>query len=49
MYEGMDIYPYILDLVTSWKFRSKQLYAHRKGPWYPLDIRLGGPQDWSGG
>jgi hypothetical protein len=29
-------------------FTTWQLYSQRKSPWYPLDRRLGGPQNRSG-
>jgi hypothetical protein len=41
--------PYYLDLGTSWRwvvsFTPQLLYHQKKSPWYPLDRRLGGPQD----
>jgi hypothetical protein len=44
--------PHFLDLGTSWRwvvsFTLRSLCARRKGPWYPLDRRLGGPQSRSG-
>jgi hypothetical protein len=46
------IAPFILDLGTRWRwvvsFTFRSLYHQGKGPWYPLDRRLGGPQSWSG-
>jgi hypothetical protein len=30
------------------RFTSRPLYPQRKNPWYPLDRRLGGPQNRSG-
>jgi hypothetical protein len=46
------IYPYFLDLSTSWRwvlsFATQPLYPRGKNPWYPLDRRLGGPQSQSG-
>jgi hypothetical protein len=41
--EGMPAF--ILDLGTRWEW---PLYPQRKSPWYPLDSRLGGPQNRSG-
>jgi hypothetical protein len=29
-------------------FTPQLLYPQKKSPWYPLDKRLGGPQNWSG-
>jgi hypothetical protein len=44
--------PHFIDLGTSWRwvvsFTSRPLYPLEKGPWYPLDKRLGGPQGQSG-
>jgi hypothetical protein len=41
------IAPCILDLGTNWRcvvsFTPRPLYAQGKSPWYPLDMRLGGP------
>jgi hypothetical protein len=46
------IAPHILDLGTKWRsvvsFTPRPLYPQRKGPLYPLDRRLGGPQSRSG-
>jgi hypothetical protein len=47
-----DIAPGILDLGTRWRwvvsFTSRPLYPQGKRPWYQLDRRVGGPQNWSG-
>jgi hypothetical protein len=44
--------PRILDLGTKWRwvvsFTPRPLYPQGKNPWYPLDRRLGGPQNRSG-
>jgi hypothetical protein len=44
--------PHFLDLSTSWRwvvnFTPRPLYPQGKGPRYPLDRRLGGPQSRSG-
>jgi hypothetical protein len=41
-----------IDLGTRWRwvvnFMPRQLYPQGKSPWYPLDIRLGGPQSMFG-
>jgi hypothetical protein len=46
------INPHFLGLGTSWKwvasFMTCSLYPWGKSPRYPLDRRLGGPQNWSG-
>jgi hypothetical protein len=42
------IAPRILDLGTRWSFMHRPFYPQGKGPWYPLDKRLGGPQSRSG-
>jgi hypothetical protein len=51
-WENGSISPRILDLGTRWRwvvsFMSQPLYPQEKGPWYPLDRRLGGPQSRSG-
>jgi hypothetical protein len=43
---------YFLDLGTSWRwvvsFTPRPLYPRGKSPWYPLNSRLGGAQNWSG-
>jgi hypothetical protein len=33
---------------VSGQFTLRPLYPQEKSPWYPLDRRLGGPQNWSG-
>jgi hypothetical protein len=37
---------------SSWRwvvsFTPRPLYPRGKSPWFPLDKRLGGPQNWSG-
>jgi hypothetical protein len=42
----------ILDLVITWRLMVSTtpqfLYSRVKSPQYPLDGRLGGPQNWSG-
>jgi hypothetical protein len=42
----------ILDLGTRWRrmvsFTSRPLYSRGNSPRYPLDRRLGGPQNWPG-
>jgi hypothetical protein len=42
--------PHVLDLGTSWSlvvsFMPHLLYFQGRSPWYSLDSRLGGPQDW---
>jgi hypothetical protein len=42
----------ILDLGTGWRwttsFTPRPLYPQGKGPQWPLNRRLGGPQSWSG-
>jgi hypothetical protein len=44
--------PRILDPGTSWRwvvsFTSQPAYPREISPRYPLDRRLGGPQNWSG-
>jgi hypothetical protein len=44
--------PRIPDLGTRWRwvvsFTPQPLYPQGKNPWYPLDRRLGGPQNRSG-
>jgi hypothetical protein len=44
--------PHSLDLGTRQRsvvsFTFRPLYLQGKSPWYPLDRRLGGPQNWSG-
>jgi hypothetical protein len=49
--ESGGITPHILALGTRWKlvvsFTPRPLYPQGKSPWYPLDRRLGGPQNWS--
>jgi hypothetical protein len=44
--------PRIPDLGISWRlvvtFTPRPLYPRTKSPWYPLDRRLGGPQNRSG-
>jgi hypothetical protein len=46
------IAPRILDLGARWRwvvsFMPRPLYPQGKGPWYPLDRRLGGSQSRSG-
>jgi hypothetical protein len=46
------IAPCILDLGSRWRwvvsFTPRPLYPQGKRPWYPLDRRMGGPQNWSG-
>jgi hypothetical protein len=46
------ITPRILDLGTRWRwvvsFTPQLIYPQGKSPWYPLDRRLGGPQNRSG-
>jgi hypothetical protein len=46
------IAPRILDLGTRWRrvvsFTPWPLCPQGKSPWYPLDRRLGGPQNRSG-
>jgi hypothetical protein len=46
------ITPRILDLGTRWRwmvsFTPRPLYPPGNSPWYPFDIRLGGPQSPSG-
>jgi hypothetical protein len=46
------IAPCILELGTKWKrvvsFTPRPIYPQGKGPWFPLDRRLGGPQSRSG-
>jgi hypothetical protein len=46
------IVPGILYLSTGWRlvvsFTPWLLYPQGKSPWYPLDRRLGGPQNCSG-
>jgi hypothetical protein len=46
------IAPCILDLGTRWRcvisFMPQLLYYQGKSPWYPMDRRLGKPQNWSG-
>jgi hypothetical protein len=46
------IAPLILDLGSRWRWRvsftPRPLYPQGKSPWYPLDRRLGGPQNRSG-
>jgi hypothetical protein len=32
----------------SGQLHPRQLYSEGKSPWYPLDMRLGGPQSRSG-
>jgi hypothetical protein len=50
--ECVYIGPYFLDLGTSWKwlvsFTPRPLYTRGKSPRYPLDRRLGEPQNRSG-
>jgi hypothetical protein len=45
------IAPRILDFGTRWRwvasFTPRPLYSQGKSPWYPLDRRLGGPQNRS--
>jgi hypothetical protein len=45
------ISPLILDPGIRWmwvvSFTPRPLYPHGKSPWYPLDRRLGGPQNQS--
>jgi hypothetical protein len=47
-----DTTPRILNLSTRWmwvaSFSPWQLYPRGMRPWYPLDMRLGGPQSRSG-
>jgi hypothetical protein len=47
-----DITPHILDICTRLRwvvsFTPRPLYSQGKGPWCPLDKRLGGPQSRSG-
>jgi hypothetical protein len=47
-----SVAPRILNLGTWWewvvRFTLRPLYPREKGPQYPLDRRLGGPQSWSG-
>jgi hypothetical protein len=49
---SLTIDPLILDLGTSWRrvvsFTPHLLYPRGKSPHYPLDRRLGGPQNRSG-
>jgi len=45
---GVEVWLHtFFDLGTGWRwvisFTLRQLYLQRKGPWYPLDRRLGGP------
>jgi hypothetical protein len=44
--------PRILDPGTTWRrvatFTQRSLYPQGKSPWYPLNMRLGGPQRRSG-
>jgi hypothetical protein len=44
--------PHFLDLSKSWRrmvsFTLRPLYPRGKRPRYPFDMRLGGPQSWSG-
>jgi hypothetical protein len=51
-YGGGCIDPHSFYLGTSWKwvviFTSRPLYPRGKSPWFPLDRRLGGPQNRSG-
>jgi hypothetical protein len=51
-WRNRDIAPRILNLGTRWRwvvsFMPRPLYNRGKNPWYPLDMRLGGPQSWSG-
>jgi len=46
------IAPRSLDFSIIWRwvvsFTPRLLYSERKNPWYPLDRRLGGPQNRSG-
>jgi hypothetical protein len=46
------ISPRILDLGTRWRwvvrFMPWPLYPQGKNPWYPMNMRLGGLQSWSG-
>jgi hypothetical protein len=46
LWESRCIDPRILDLGTSWCVVS--FTPRRLNPWYPLDKRLGGPQNRSG-
>jgi hypothetical protein len=47
-----SIAPHILDLGNNWRwvvsFTPQLLYPQGKSLWYPLDRRLGGPQNRSG-
>jgi hypothetical protein len=42
------ITPHIFNFLTlSSNFTPRPLYSREKRPWYPLDKRLDGPQNWS--
>jgi hypothetical protein len=42
------IAPLIFNLGTRFSFTPRPLYPQGKSSWYPLDRRLGGPQNLSG-
>jgi hypothetical protein len=35
--------------VGEWSDTPPGRFTQRKSPWHPLDRRLGGPQNWTGG
>jgi hypothetical protein len=52
-YLGVEVQLHsFFDLGTRWRwvvsFTPRPLYPQGKNPWYPLDMRLGGPQSRSG-